>query len=607
MLQTRTKRCFWSVKMYTQINNNMAAHAAAPVPCVQCQRDYEVPLDAFHNSSATFFLSSDDVIYLRDMKQLSFQNKVAKLMFSHRDIRNHTPNHDISTVTRPDRARVVEPGRDLPWGQAALSRINWTRNDVNADTNWVQFGGERTVIRTMPDRSANINDLTWLINIAEGRIANGRNRKDAMGIDAFYLHKNTFVWISIVDPPRRTAQEQNIHDNYIDNLIYDLQSYFIFWSWNFAALNQLMANYATIEYFYYPSGNVTAQPAVMRPGTTCTLCRKVFPMPEDAIKSPALFGDGEYYLTNGDMMKLVLIKNASFNNSRAQVGFINRVVSNAGIGRELASRLAQAANATTVDQAPADRPGYLRSFGINIMGARKTDPMWDSHNGEGTLFRTMPDRNADISDLTWLLETAVHRSIGMNAFFLHKRHFVWVVIIAPVSRTPQALAAYKSNARNVITSVFRRYSLKKRNIPAINHEMRSIGGVAYHKYPSLTWMESITENMYQHKLMTLSPMGLLIMWYSIRRYYSRGRETTNTTGDAETEKKANEGEAKESIKWRGNEPAIGGYDVEDGNADYQPRPAPAGIASQQPFVGRATEWAGSLPAANVGWSNLKLR
>lgn len=583
--------------------------AAPAVPCVQCQRDYGVPLDALHNSSATFFLTSNDAIELRRIKEQSFTNNVARLMFLRRDIRNHTPNHDVSAVTEQRRVRTVEPGRGLPTGHAALSNINWTRNDVNADTNWVQFQGERTVIRAMPDRNANINDLTWLINIAEGRIAHGRNGNEAIGMDAFYLHKNSFVWISIVDPPNRSDDEQNVHNDYIDNLIYNLQSYFTFWSRSFPAFNQLMANYATVKYFHYPSGDISEEPTVMRPGITCTTCRKVFPMPQDAIASPALFGNGEYYLTNGDIIRLAAIKNASFNTDQAQIGFINQVVSNTSDYRELATRLADPANVTTVDQALADRARYFASVGINIMFTRKTDPLWYSYDGERTLFRTMPDRNANISDLTWLLDTAVAQRIGMNAFFLHKRHFVWVVIRAPTSRTPQGLAEYHANAQHVKTKVFEYYSLKKKNIPAINHEMGSIGGVAYHKYPSLTWTESIKEDMYQNRLMTFNMLGAVIMLYSIRRYYSRGPQTTDTTKDAETEKAYMDHWTHQGLlKWDGSKPAIGGNDVEDDDDDNYPKPAPGTAPTQQPLGGRATGWAGSALAGMAQGLNLnKLR
>lgn len=128
----------------------------------------------------------------------------------------------------------------------------------------------------------------------------------------------------------------------------------------------------------------------------------------------------------------------------------------------------------------------------------------------------MPDRNAGVKDLTWALEASARHRIGMNVYFLHKRHLLWIHVKTPV-RNADTNQVRKEQVRTrlLVSKVNQYYTLEKQNIHKLNRALYPTAKIAYFKYPNLSWVESITEHTVNQSLLALqilaaAALGVLV-------------------------------------------------------------------------------------------------
>lgn len=555
---------------------------ATQTPCALCQRDFDVPKDAIENASSSFFLTANDQLELKAIKERSFQRNLRVFLYIKRSIKNYTLNSadELKQILHHGRPVDIvrnEDEKQRSFFSGLLTRYNWTTTDRTDDPKFsAPYAGEKTIIRTMPDRNANINDLVWVIK---------RAHKNKTGLSAFFLHKKHLVWVAIPQPPDRDEHLQQVADRDIGVLLTELKKLFFF-RMNFRKINELMLGTGAINYFKYAKSSVQPQPLVLTAtGPTCSLCEKAFPIPTSATLNKVVENDAtEYYLTAGDLAALTTIKHDSFQKGVMRLGFLTRVTSNLSSSRELAGRIEQGnvrevteptkgltrvvaervEAVTSVVTAPvrAVRTMYnepitalkgvvmepIKAFQRVITYYRSSDidDLMDHHNGESVLFRTMPDRPANIRHVAWLIEKAHEQKVEINAFFLHKRHFLWVKVVRPPQHNNSPDATRSNNlARLVLKDLRDNFTLRKKTVAAINQKLVGIARVAYHKYPDRTWVDSVTEAVADNKVMILSVGGVLLLvgGYYISRAGQAAPQDARATSDAPPEEPRTQSDA----------------------------------------------------------------
>ena len=497
---------------------------AAQTPCSLCERRFDVPVDAVENNSSSFFLTANDQLELASIRERSFHRNLRVFVFVKLAIKNYTVNNanELQQIiaTTGNAASIVrrEDDRQPSFFSRALSRYNWTTTDRTNDPKFAApYMGEKTIIRTMPDGHANINHLVWVIK---------RAHKNTTGLNAFFLHKKHVVWVAITDPPRRSQHEQQVADRDVEVLTTELKKLFLFRS-NFKKINHLMIGTGAITYFEYPSSSRRLQPVVLRAsGPSCPQCEKAYPIPESATLNKVVDHTNEYYLTAGDLAALTNIKHESFNKRVVRLGFITRVTSNLNSKREIAARIGQGNVREVVEEVRGRARVFtepIQAFkrAITYLTSGQTNDLMSNHNGESVLFRTMPDISVNAKHVAWLIEEAQEQRTEVNAFFLHKRHFVWVKAARPREQSSAAdNARSRTLVRYVVKDLRKNFALRKSTIPAINKKLVGIARVAYHTYPDRTWVDSVTDALSDNKVMSLSVAGAILLGVGYAAYSS---------------------------------------------------------------------------------------
>lgn len=503
----------------------------ASAACVVCDKSFDLPEGAAVNKSSSFFLTAADQLELYKIKNASFAKNKRGFFYITRQISNHSLNNTdgLGSILTDAPARHtihVEDSESPSILSGLLAAYNWTTVDSTDDAKFSEpyHLGEKTIIRTMPDRNANINDIVWVI-----KRANNHNTD----LNAFFLHKNNVLWVSIPPPPHRTNDEQLAVDRDINVLTSQLKKFFLF-KRNFKRINKMILGTGAITFFKYPTGGRLRRLVISffpgfaksphgKTGPMCQNCSKAYTVPATAELNSVNHDDAnEYYLTKGDLVTLTNIKDEAFTSSPTTVrlGFITRPTTNLSVAREFASRINEGSVRDVIQSAP-----YVNRFKRVIRYFRPCsidDMMSNNYNGENVMFRTMTDINANAHHVAWLIERAHDQGVEMNAFFLHKRNFIWVKVAHPLQRNVEDQERAANALEHILADLRKNVALHKSTIPDINKKLRGIARIGYKPYPDRKWMDTVMEADAEDKMLIFTlATGLA---FAAGAYYTSGSE-----------------------------------------------------------------------------------
>ena len=474
--------------------------------CAVCGRDYSLDPQG-HHSGPRFKITSADEKKIWEIKQESYRQKKSRLILLKRDL--FASQFNSSLVNPGETGEVDRSSTDeVSWLDGVMKGINFTGNDEHMEFDSLQTTARhKTLIRTMPDRSANINDVCWALRNADNH---------QIGMNMLLLHRYSFVWISVLPPPENN--DIDLSKQHTSLLIAELQKNYMLLKLRFAAINKLLSGTARVEwhgYISYADMFLLGRDRQFytEPGSGCSACINTNYSPASNVQN-ATQPEFSGILTNGDLAELLIIKEFSFETDKAAVGFLSGVDA-ANRSQSIETKL-QINDARSFFQ-ETNQTKYFRPLkNVNLFSA--SDELWDNHRGEQTVFRTMPDRRAGVKDLIWTLEASAKHRIGMNVYLLHKRHLLWIHVKTPVPN-PDADQARKERVRTrlLISTVKQYYTLNKNNLRELNRALHPTAKVDYFKYPNLKWVESITEHTVNQSLLYLeivAAIGIGILVYN---------------------------------------------------------------------------------------------
>lgn len=462
----------------------------AMADCAVCGRDYSSNVQRIEPK---YSISSAEMQELLQIKRAAYRSGKSRLITVSRDMFDH--NMDRNAKLQSSSTSDTDSTK-ISWTRffvGVLRATNFTRDEQHGEFDRLNTtANDKTLIRTMNDRSANINDVCWALKNAQ---------RHQIGMNVFLLHIWSFVWLSIL-PPRAGSDVRASYD-LTRAIVEELQSNYWLMKVKFGEINKLLDGVARLEWHDYLWLNEKylkkdrlfyLEPAA---GMRCPACNNTHYTPKNAIRND-IGAERQLYLTVGDMAALSTVKTFSFQYNTVKIGFLSDI-SNKTARTEVASSM----NRNDVERfAQENELGWARGVlrGFNFWTAR--DELWDRHEGQGTIFRSMPDRNAGIKDLIWLLETSDRHRKSINALFLHKRHVLWVYVRAP---TPQMTAVHTRLLTKKINNGLLKgfYSMRKNNLDALNSVLSSRAQVKYFKYPDLSWLGRITEEAHQRKILAM--------------------------------------------------------------------------------------------------------
>ncbi len=461
--------------------------------CTVCGREYSANVQRIEPK---YSISSEELEELLRIKRAAYKSGKSRLITVQRDMFDHNFDRNVKLQSN---STYDTNSTKISWTDfftGVLKGVNFTTGEDHQEFDQLKTTIlDKTLIRTMNDRSANINDVCWALKNAQ---------RHKIGMNVFLLHRWSFVWLSILPPPGNN----DVHASYDVTrlLVEELQSRYWLMKVKFGEINKLLDGVARIEWHDYISLNEKwlskGRLFYMQPtaGITCSACNKTYYTPENAIRNN-IGAEQQLYLTVGDIAALSIVKKFSFQHNTVKIGFLSDI-SNQTTTTEIASAM----NRNDVEIfAKENELSWARGVlqGFNFWTTH--DELWDRHKGQSTIFRSMPDRNAGLKDLIWLLEASDHHRKSINAFFLHKRHVLWVYVRAP---TLQMTTVHTELLTKKINNGF--YSMRKNNLDALNGVLSAKAQVKYFKYPDLSWVERITEKAYQSQILAMKMLMLKI-------------------------------------------------------------------------------------------------
>ena len=469
-----------------------------------CGRDYSLDPQA-PQPGPRYTITNAEQMELWSIKKQSYKQNRSRLILLARDLFAGDSGGNLLATGGMNGIDNTSPSK-VSWLSGVTQGINFT-----SDTQHVEFDRlhttrfRKTLIRTMPDRSANINDVCWALRNAD---------KHQIGMNVLLLHRWSFVWISILPPP--ADNDTDLSAQHTSLLIAELQKKYFLLKLQFGAINKLLAGVARVEWHNYVSYTDLVfsggdRSFYTEPIGVCAACHQTHHTPASNVQNatqPEFSGD----LTNGDLAELLIMKVFSFETERAMVGFLSGV-SGADRSQSIQTKL-QINDARNFFQ-ETHRARYFRPLrNVNLFSA--SDELWDNHQGEQTVFRTMPDRNAKVKDLTWALEASARHRIGMNVYLLHKRHLLGIHVMAPVRNADaNQIRKEKVRTRLLVSKVNQHYTLEKQNLHKLNRALYPTAKIAYLKYPNLSLVESITEDTVNESLLSLQILAAVALGFLV--------------------------------------------------------------------------------------------
>lgn len=208
--------------------------------------------------------------------------------------------------------------------------------------------------------------------------------------------------------------------------------------------------------------------------TKCFFCRRPYVDPQLENEHSA------FTLTAKDLGALQEIKNKAFaaprRERKACAGFLNQVVSNRP-GMELADAF------SSQTEVCKDSPTFFRGL-VGLLWAGE-DELWKTWRHHSVMWRTMTDRSANMRDIMWLLQTAYVNDVGMNAMFLHKNSFMWVVIRRPPYIVDSNARVIRARVLDGIVAGLSGMPLRRNKLEEINSALYGLGKVVVYKYSAL--------------------------------------------------------------------------------------------------------------------------
>lgn len=463
-------------------------------------------------------------------KHRPLQNNVAKRELADSIISWFNKNEDPTRVTHQlHDLWVFEPtdGQQIGSTLRPIDNFSTTVDEtsINQDIDWAPLSTRNFltkpkyfIIRTMHDRDVNLADLAWVVKLA--MLSNNN-------VDAIFLHDDNFVWFNWRSIPkhderaRYNKQVETMFENLNNPNPYRPRSKKYLMAKNFQyVLQRTVKNiqamsselredgipYGNIGVFEYPKE--TKRYFFSRPQRPpCRVCNNSGPLTSAALTNDIGNASNHFYLTAADILTLQSIRNETFGprmNTNGQMtlpgknfplmGYFKTNIANNHM-KDLSAQYVHRSNKKIEE---GDMPTLLKRLlaHANFITIGKDDQMMDEIGDLPgnlkvlTVFRTMPDRSANMKDVVWALKFAASHDIWVNAFFLHKKSAVWVAARPPADKSSLGLR----RARDARNSLKKNKYLWKSTLDKINNMegMKGNGRIVFFEYPNRSFMAKLT-------------------------------------------------------------------------------------------------------------------
>lgn len=226
--------------------------------CFYCRRPFAE--DTVVNSKSTFELTPKDVAALLEMKEYSFTVEKKPYVGLLNQKVSNTAGREFNDLLPSAKKFYNSSSNDNLWGMVS---------PVEQGVSWRRWNSQSVMWRTMTDRSANINDVIWLVQLAYD---------NNIHVSAIFLHKNSFVWVVIGRPHNQSdSNAQAVRKAVKEDIIEGLKSVSLKKE-NFEMINVALADMGKAVVHKYPTPSMRMGVAAANPRYTITLLATGFVM-----------------------------------------------------------------------------------------------------------------------------------------------------------------------------------------------------------------------------------------------------------------------------------------------------------------------------------------